>query len=101
MKPLLLCLALSLLWPRYAISAPLRPGDLAAQLREMQAEIDSKGASAVLAGLPATWYVATGQRRYSISSEPLRSLLVEAEKDSPAGRPASIRQAKDWLDQVA
>jgi hypothetical protein len=91
MKPLLFCLALAILAPPYVHSAPLYPQGLAAQLREIQVELDSKGASAVLAGLPATWDVATPERRYSISSEPLRSRLVSAE----------TREANEWLDQVA
>src|SRR5580658_7863923 len=91
MKPLLFCLALVILALPYANSAPLDSQGLAAQLREIQAELDSKGASAVLAGLPATWDVATPERRYSISSEPLRSRLVSAE----------TREAKEWLDQLA
>jgi hypothetical protein len=91
MKPLLFCLALAILAPRYANSAPPDPQALAAQLRQIQSDLDSKGAPAVLAGLPSTWDVATPGRPYSISTEPLRSLLVSGE----------IREAKAWLDQVA
>jgi hypothetical protein len=91
MKPLLFCLALAILAPPYAISAPLDPRGMAAQLRETQADLASKGASAVLSSLPATWDVATPERRYSITTEPLRSLLVSAE----------TREAQAWLDQVA
>jgi Domain of unknown function (DUF4129) len=91
MKPLLWCLALSMVTA--GAEAQENPAELAADLRQIEAGLDSKGA-AVLAGLPAAWAVVTPERQYVISTEPLRSLLVSPRSDR-------IQASKEWLDQVA
>ncbi len=91
MKPLLWCLALSIVTA--GAQAQEDPAELAAHLRQIQAGLDSKGA-AVLVGLPAAWEVETPDHRYSISTEPLRSILVSARGDR-------IQASKDWLDLIA
>ena len=91
MKPLLFCLALLMVASVHAPAAPLDPRGLAAQLRQIQADLDSEGAPAVLESLPSAWDVATAERRYSVSTEPLRMLLGSSD----------IPKARAWLDQVA
>ena len=111
MKPLLLCVVLGIASvcaqppdgpPAQPISkaASLDPKALAAHLRELQADLDSKGASRVLAALPPAWEVATPERDYRISTEQLRPLLI-ASQIGLAQQDDNIRKAKDWLHQVA
>jgi hypothetical protein len=102
MKPPFFCLAFLIVAFDCAALAPLDPEGLAGQLRQLHADLDSEGVGPVLAGLPAVWDVASPERRYSISTEPLRSLLVsaEAEADSKV-RSDNVRQAKTWLDHLA
>jgi Domain of unknown function (DUF4129) len=93
MKPLLFCLTIGIVVSAWA-AAPLAPQDLAAQLRGIKGDLDSKGAGAVLAELPPAWDVASSEHRYSVSTEPLRALLKSAEADD-------LREAKRWLDAIA
>jgi hypothetical protein len=94
MKPLLFCLTIGMVACAYVEAAPLAPEDLAMQLRGIAADLDSKGAGGVLTEIPLAWDVATSEHRYSISTEPLRTLLKSAEADD-------IREAKRWLDALA
>jgi hypothetical protein len=94
MKPLLFCLTIGVVASVWAGAAPLAPEDLAAQLRGIKTDLDSKGAGGVLAELPLAWDVAANEHRYSISTEPLRALLKTGEADD-------IHEAKRWLDALA
>ena len=91
MKRLFFFLAFLMAAPVWMAAAPLTPEELGAHLRQIEAELDSGSSATTRAGLPAAWDVATPEHEYSISTEPLRSLLADAD----------IREAKRWLDQVA
>jgi hypothetical protein len=95
MKPLLFWPALLIAASACISAAPVDPPGLATHLRQLASDLDSQGPRRVLAGLPATWDVATPQRRYLISAEPLRSLLQDAPSDG------GIQPAKAWLRHVA
>jgi hypothetical protein len=68
---------------------PYTPASLASELRRLQGAASSGPLKADR--LPAAWEVQTPQRRYSVSSEPLRKALS-------AG---NVEQAQKWLDMVA
>lgn len=79
------------------LRAPYSPRSLAAELRGLQSVLgDRSGAQA--RALPSAWDVETPERRYSISTEPLRTLLEAARRDKSD---SSIRQAKAWLGMLA
>ncbi|HEY6339898.1 MAG TPA: hypothetical protein VIY49_00270 [Bryobacteraceae bacterium] len=73
------------------------PDSLAAELRRIEIAVANGGDGEVLAALPAAWNVTTPERRYSISTEPLRVLLTP----DPSQRNLSLELARSWLDQLA
>jgi hypothetical protein len=100
MRRLVFCLAavavgttLALAQPR----APYSPASLAAELRGLQSVLGDRSGPQARA-LPAAWEVETPERRYSISTEPLRKLLEAARADKSD---SNIRQAKAWLGMLA
>jgi hypothetical protein len=78
-------------------SPPFDPASLSAELRRMEIAVANGRDAEVLAALPAAWEVTTPERRYSISTEPLRALLTP---DAPQ-RNLSLELAGSWLDQLA
>ena len=55
------------------------------------------GMASVRESLPADWEITTGERRYSVSAEPLRSLLRDAEKENKSEKIAAKgTEAADW-----
>jgi hypothetical protein len=94
MKPLLFSLAFLMVASVCTAAVALSPEDLAVQLRGIEGDLDSKSAGAVLAEIPPAWDVATSEHRYSISTEPLRTLLLSEEHDK-------TREAKLWLNALA
>src|SRR5580692_5309676 len=74
--------------------APLDPSALAAQLRTLQSSLSDATDPQQAASLPRTWEVETPERRYSISTMPLRSILVH-------GGNSRTEDARQWLDRLA
>jgi hypothetical protein len=72
----------------------LDPASLAAELRTLEASLSDQTASHAAISLPPAWEVETPERRYSISTTPLRTILA-------SGGKVPIGQAKQWLDQLA
>src|SRR5258708_34063550 len=53
--------------------------------------------AALRGSLPSHWELTTAKRRYSISAEPLRGLLLDAESEKKTEtRPAKSPEAPDW-----
>jgi len=71
-------------------SQVLSPADLAAQLRQIESQLDDNSRPPANA-LPDQWNIATSEGRYSIPAQPLRALLA-------AGR---LPQARQWIEQMA
>jgi Domain of unknown function (DUF4129) len=85
------------------ISTSLDPPSFAAELRRIQGAIGKDRSTPqqiaqVRDSLPGQWNVKTTDGDYQISSQPLRSLLSQAEKD-PAQRQKLIADANQWLDE--
>jgi hypothetical protein len=78
---------------------PYSPASLAAELRGLQSALDH-GSDPQSLVFPAAWQVETSERHFSISTEPLRTLLETIRKD-PSRRESGIRQAQAWLDMLA
>jgi hypothetical protein len=70
------------------------PASLAAELRALQAALSGQIDSHMVGALPPAWEVETPERRYSISTSPLRSILA-------SGRESDSQEARLWLDQLA
>lgn len=52
--------------------------------------------------LPSQWELAAAERHYSLSAEPLRALLREAEKEKkPENRAAKVTEAAEWVFDLA
>ena len=81
------------------------PAAFAAELRALEAKLlGGNGiANEILAlrrRLPASWIVETSERRYEISSAPLRDLLDRAGRDD-AHRKEILEQAGMWAENAA
>ncbi len=81
------------------------PTAFAAELRALEAKLlgGNGTANEILAlrrRLPASWIVETSQRRYEISSAPLRDLLDRAGRDD-AHRKEILEQAGMWAENAA
>ena len=60
------------------------------------------GLAALRQNLPSAWEISTVERRYTVSAEPLRSLLGDAEKEkNPEKLAAKAREAADWAFDLA
>jgi len=70
------------------------PASLAAELRALQSSLSGQPDSHMAAVLPPAWEVETPERRYSISTSPLRAILT-------SGRKSHNEEAGLWLDQLA
>jgi uncharacterized protein DUF4129 len=86
-------------------ATPLDATAFAAELRRVQGVLEKNQESAeqiaqVRRSLPGRWDVKTADGQYEISSEPLESLLAQAEKD-PAQRSKLVGDANAWLDGEA
>jgi len=58
--------------------------------------------AALSGSLPSHWELITAERRYSISAEPLRVLLLDAEREKkPETRAAKATEAADWAFDLA
>jgi hypothetical protein len=87
------------------LSPKLNASSFATELRRLQGVLEKNHASAqqlaaFRASLPAEWEVGTPERRYRISSRPLRSLLEGAERNSTE-KAARIRESQEWLGELA
>lgn len=89
-------------------SGPLSPAAFASELHHINDSLrQTKGTrgelSAIRARLPVKWQVNAADHQYEISTEPLRSLLSDAERN-PAHQAARVSDAEVWLahleDQV-
>jgi hypothetical protein len=81
------------------------PTAFAAELRALEAKLlggdgTANEVSALRRRLPASWVVETPERRYEISSEPLRDLLDSAARDD-AHRKEILEQAGMWAENAA
>ncbi len=60
------------------------------------------GLAALRQNLPSAWEISTVERRYTLSAEPLRSLLGDAEKEkNPEKLAAKAMEAADWAFDLA
>jgi Domain of unknown function (DUF4129) len=87
------------------VPAPLDPAAFAAELRRLEAKLLGGNGStnevyALLRGLPSSWKVETPERRYEISSVPLRDLLARAARDA-ANRKQILEVASVWTENAA
>jgi len=58
--------------------------------------------AALRRNLPSRWELITAERRYSVSAEPLRALLLDAEREKkPETRAAKATEAADWAFDLA
>src|SRR5258708_11173596 len=58
--------------------------------------------AALRRNLPSRWELITAERRYSVSAEPLRVLLLDAEREKkPETRAAKATEAADWAFDIA
>jgi len=79
----------------------------AAELQRIGTEIKKEKANAAYlaalrGSLPAQWELNTAERSYSVSAEPLRTLLREAEKEKkPESMAAKATAAADWALDLA
>ena len=81
------------------------PTAFAAELRALEAKLlggngTANEISALRRRLPASWMVGTAERRYEISSAPLRDLLDRAGRDG-AHRKEILEQAGMWAENAA
>jgi len=86
-------------------SGPYDPRAFAADLHQLEASLKQRHATredldAFRTRLPVKWQIDTPDRRYEVSSEPLRSILLDAERD-PAKRPSHVEEAEAWLGNLA
>ncbi|HEY4742171.1 MAG TPA: DUF4129 domain-containing protein [Candidatus Acidoferrales bacterium] len=88
-------------------SSPFDPPAFAAELNQLKTSLKplhAQGSREDLAAfrtrLPVKWRVDTPDRSYEISSEPLRSILLDAERN-PSARASHIEEAESWLGNLA
>lgn len=86
-------------------AAPLDPAGFVREMRRLdpalgEAARKPEEVRSLLAQLPASWQVQTANQQYRISSEPLRTLLAEAQLNAPA-RQAKLREAQTWAAEMA
>jgi hypothetical protein len=91
----LIFLALVTAWAQQVPADAQRPEALARELRRLKTEIAEGG---TISGLPAAWEVQTPDRRYSISTAPLRALVVSEEQNKVK---VDAWAAENWLEQLA
>jgi hypothetical protein len=76
-------------------NAPLDPSSFTAEIHRLKATLQEKKSPSEIAAfrdsLPSGWTVATRERAYSVSSQPLRNQLT----------PQSREKALAWMDHVA
>ena len=83
------------------------PSSFAAELQRIGNAIGKEketaaGLAALRKNLPSAWEVTTAERRYTLSAEPLRSLLGDAEKEkNPEKLVAKATEAADWAFDLA
>jgi uncharacterized protein DUF4129 len=83
------------------------PQSFAAELQRIGNAIKKEKATAtdmaaLREKLPSQWELSTGERRYSLSAEPLRALLREAEKEKkPEKFSVKASEAADWALDLA
>lgn len=86
-------------------SGPYDPRAFAAELHQLEASLQQQHAAredldAFRTSLPVKWQIDTTDRRYEVSSEPLRSILLDAERN-PAKRASHVEEAEAWLGNLA
>ncbi len=86
-------------------SGPYDPRAFAAELHQLEASLQRQHATredldAFRSRLPVKWQVDTPDRHYDISTEPLRSILVDAERNQNA-RISHIEGGEEWLGNLA
>ena len=86
-------------------SGPYDPRAFAAELHQLEASLKQQHAAredldAFRTRLPVKWQVDTPDRRYEVSSEPLRSILLDAERN-PTKRASHVEEAEAWLGNLA
>jgi hypothetical protein len=86
-------------------SASTTPATFAAELRQLDERLGSKSISseqiaAVRASIPSSWEVDSVERHYSISSQPLVSMLRIAQS-TPKIRSEQIEAARAWLSNLS
>jgi hypothetical protein len=79
-------------WPLFAASDA---SGAAAEIRNLEGQLERGEIAPVVAALPEQWVVSTPEGNYTISSKPLRDLI--AQKPRGSGLP----QAKEWLEHLA
>ena len=87
------CLASIAVRPLFAA---LDPPSLARELRHDEARLDAGYRAEVLAALPPLWNVSAGQKEYTISTRPLRTLLESASNGDNRAPEAQV-----WLEHLA
>ncbi len=82
-------------------SGPFSPTEFVSELHHIgdslrQTHGTRSELSAIRTRLPVKWQIRTPDHQYEISSEPLRSLLSDAERN-PSQQAARVRDAEGWL----
>lgn len=88
-----------------AAEGTLELASFAAEMRRLDATLavgahDSADLSRLLSQLPSRWRIQSAEREYTVSSDPLRTLLADAVRD-PAKREAKVNDARTWLQEMA
>jgi hypothetical protein len=93
MRVILLCLAGWIVCGTLSAASDAR--SVAAEVRGLEAQLDQGEIAAVVADLPDQWAIVAPEGSYTISTQPLRELIVQ--NPHRGGAP----QAKEWLDHLA
>src|ERR1700683_2796029 len=89
-----LCIVTGMLLAAAQSQAAEDPAALAAELRALETSLSGQTDSHTIGALPPAWEGQTPERRYSVSTSPLRAILA-------SGRKSHNQEARLWLDQIA
>ena len=93
MRAILFCAAgVIFCWPLLAVSDA---SEAAAEMRNIEAQLDRGEIAPVVAALPEQWTISTPEGSYTISSKVLRDLIAQTPRGS------GLPRAKEWLDHLA
>ena len=86
-------------------SGPYDPSGFANELQRLRTSLKQihatrEGIAAFRTQLPVKWRVNAENHVYEVSSEPLRSILIDAER-IPSQRDTQLQEAEGWLRDVA